>query len=41
MGDDPKKKSEAAGNKNNTSSGDSKPNVFSLENSEPSSNPIT
>jgi len=41
MGDDPKKTTEAAGNKNNTSSGDSKPNMFSLENSEPSSNPIT
>jgi len=41
MSDDPKKTFEAAGKKKNTSSGDSKPNMFSLENSEPSSNPIT
>ncbi len=41
MNDDQKKKSGADGNKNSTSSGGSKPNVFSLENSEPSSNPIT
>ena len=40
MSDDPKKKSEAAGKKKGSSSGSAKPDVFSLQNSEPSSNPI-
>jgi len=41
MSDDPKKKSEAADKKKGSSSGSSKPTLFSLQNSEPSSNPIT
>lgn len=40
MSDEPKKTTEAAGKKKGSSSGSSEPNVFSLKNSEPSSNPI-
>jgi len=40
MSDEPKKTTEAAGKKKGSSSGSSEPNVFSLQNSEPSSNPI-
>ena len=40
MSDEPKKTTEAAGEKKGSSSGSSKPNMHSLENSEPSSNPI-
>ena len=41
MSDRSVKKSEAAGRKKGSSSGNSKPNMHSIENSEPSSNPIT
>ena len=41
MSDDPKKESEAVGKKKGSSSGRSKPNLFPLQNSEPSSNPVT
>ena len=41
MSDRSVKKSEAAGRKKGSSSGSSKPNMHSIENSEPSSNPIT
>jgi len=40
MSDDPKKSLKLLARKKGSSSGDSKPNVFSLETSEPSSNPI-
>ncbi len=41
MSGDPRKKIQANGNKKGSSSGSSNSNVLSLENSEPSSNPIT
>jgi len=40
MSNEPKKTNEAAGKKKGSSSGSSEPDVFSLQNSEPSSNPI-